>query len=299
MADKHVAYAHPDWMIKSIKADWGEAAKQVLLANNQLPPMVLRVNTRFCQRDTYLSLLANQQIEANPVASSEQAIILTEAVAVEKLPRFTEGWVSVQDTAAQLAASLLNSQEGERVLDVCAAPGGKTAHILECQPRLKSMLAIDVDGQRLSRVQENLNRLGLKADLLVADAARPEDWWDGVTFERILLDAPCSALGVIRRHPDIKLLRRAEDIKQLQDLQQEILQATWRLLAPGGTLLYATCSILQQENELQIEHFLAQHKDAQELPIEVDWGIKRKFGRQILTGSESMDGFYYARLQKK
>lgn len=299
LADKHVAYAHPDWMIKAVKASWGNEAKQILLANNQLPPMILRVNTRFCQRDTYLNLLADEQIEANALASSEQAIILAQPVAVDKLPRFAEGWVSVQDAAAQLAAPLLNVQAGERVLDVCAAPGGKTAHILECQPELISMLAIDIDAKRLSRVQDNLNRLQLKADLLVADATRPEDWWDGVLFERILLDAPCSALGVVRRHPDIKLLRRAEDIEQLQALQQEILQATWRLLAPGGTLLYATCSILQQENELQIERFLEQHNDAQELPIEADWGIKRPFGRQILTGSQSMDGFYYARLQKK
>lgn len=299
LADKHVAYAHPDWMIKAVKADWGSEAKQILLANNQLPPMTLRVNTRFCQRDVYLNLLAEQQIAAGELINSDQAIILSEPVAVEKLPKFAEGWVSVQDAAAQLAAQLLDVQAGERVLDVCAAPGGKTAHILESQPELKSLLAIDIDAQRLSRVQENLTRLHLHADLLVADATQAKDWWDGVLFERILLDAPCSALGVIRRHPDIKLLRRADDIAQLQRLQQEILQTAWGLLAPGGTLLYATCSILQQENELQIEHFLQQNNDAQEIPIQADWGIKRPFGRQILTGSQSMDGFYYARLQKK
>ncbi len=299
LADKHVAYAHPDWMIKAVKADWGSEAKQILLANNQLPPMTLRVNTRFCQRDVYLNLLAEQQIAAGELTNSDQAIILSEPVAVEKLPKFAEGWVSVQDAAAQLAAQLLDVQAGERVLDVCAAPGGKTAHILESQPELKSLLAIDIDTQRLSRVQENLTRLHLHADLLVADAIQAKDWWDGVLFERILLDAPCSALGVIRRHPDIKLLRRADDITRLQTLQQEILQTAWGLLAPGGTLLYATCSILQQENELQIEHFLQQNNDAQEIPIQADWGIKRPFGRQILTGSQSMDGFYYARLQKK
>jgi len=299
LADKHVAYAHPDWMIKAIKADWGSEAKQIFLANNHAPPMTLRVNARFCQRDAYLNLLAEQQIEACALVSSGQAIILSEPVMVDKLPKFVEGWVSVQDAAAQLAAELLDAQDGDRVLDVCAAPGGKTAHILELQPELKSMLAIDIDTQRLARVKENLIRLHLCADLLTADATQPDGWWDGVPFERILLDAPCSALGVVRRHPDIKLLRRAEDIAQLQALQQEILQAIWPLLASGGILLYATCSILKQENELQIERFLQQHDDAQELLIDADWGSKRPFGRQVLTGSQSMDGFYYARLQKK
>ncbi|OQK16196.1 16S rRNA methyltransferase [Methyloprofundus sedimenti] len=300
LADKHVAYAHPDWMIKAIKADWGSSdAKQIFQANNHTAPMTLRVNTRFCQRDAYLNLLAEQQIEASALASSGQAIILSEPMMVDKLPKFAEGWVSVQDAAAQLAAGLLDAQVGDRVLDVCAAPGGKTAHILELQPELKSMLAIDIDAQRLTRVEENLIRLHLSADLLAADAAQPDSWWDGVAFERILLDAPCSALGVVRRHPDIKLLRRAEDIAQLQALQQEILHASWRLLASGGILLYATCSILKQENELQIEHFLQQHDDAQELLIDADWGNKRPFGRQVLTGSQYMDGFYYARLQKK
>lgn len=299
LADKHVAYAHPDWMIKAIKADWGGDAKQILVANNQLPPMSLRVNARFCERDIYLTLLAEEGIEASALACSEQGILLAEPVVVDKLPKFAQGWVSVQDAAAQLAVQLLDAQQGERILDVCVAPGGKTAHILELQPDLEQLLAIDIDAQRLVRVQENLTRLQLKADLLAADAAQPDMWWDGVLFDRILLDAPCSALGVIRRHPDIKLLRRAEDIAQLQALQQEILCAAWSMLAPGGVLLYATCSILKQENELQIAQFLQQHGDAQELIIEADWGVKRPFGRQVFTGSLAMDGFYYARLQKK
>lgn len=298
LADKQLADAHPEWMIKAIKADWSNEAKQILLANNLMPPMVLRVNRCFCQRDKYLIILAEHGIEARKLAFSAQGILLAKPIMVDKLPKFADGWVSVQDGAAQLAAPLLAPQAGDRVLDVCAAPGGKTTHILELQAKLKSLLAIDIDRQRLARVQDNLTRLHLKADLLVADARRPSDWWDGIYFERILLDAPCSALGVIRRHPDIKLLRRATDIAQLQALQQEILQACWELLASGGILLYATCSILQQENELQIEHFLQRHHDAHELPIEADWGIKRAFGRQILTGSQSMDGFYYARLQK-
>lgn len=299
LADKHVAYAHPDWMIKAIKADWGEQGKEILLANNQLPPMTLRVNSRFCQRDEYLTLLAEQQIEASALNSSQHAILLAEPVMVDKLPHFAEGWVSVQDAAAQLAAPLLQAEVGERVLDICAAPGGKTAHILELQNDLQQLLAVDIDSQRLVRVEENLSRLKLRAELLVADATTPEIWWDGRLFDRILLDAPCSALGVVRRHPDIKLLRRAEDIEQLQSLQQQILRTCWQLLAPGGILLYATCSILKQENESQIEFFLNQHSDAQELPIDADWGVARPYGRQVLTGSQAMDGFYYARLQKK
>lgn len=299
LADKHVAYAHPDWMIKAIKADWGSEAKQIFFANNCTPPMTLRVNARFCSRDIYLTMLAEQEIAASATKYSAQGIILEAPVAVDKLPQFSAGWVSVQDAAAQLAVGLLDVQAGDRVLDVCAAPGGKTAHILECQPELKSMLAIDIDAHRLARVKENLTRLHLGADILAADATQPENWWDGVPYERILLDAPCSALGVVRRHPDIKLLRRAEDIAQLQALQQQILQASWQMLVPGGVLLYATCSILREENEVQIERFLQQHNDAQELVIAADWGTMRPFGRQILTGSQFMDGFYYARLQKK
>lgn len=298
MADKHVAYSHPDWMIKLIKSNWGADGKAILLANNELPPMVLRVNSQFCSADEYIKLLKANGISASLLINSEQAVLLSEAVVVAKLPKFTEGWVSVQDSAAQLAAKLLNAQAGERILDVCAAPGGKTAHILEAQPNLKSLLAIDIDAGRLVRVTENLTRLKFKADILTADGTDPSSWWDGEQFDRILLDAPCSALGVIRRHPDIKLLRREEDIEQLQELQKKILQSNWELLKPGGTLLYATCSILKQENECQIESFLASNDDASEIIIDAEWGVKRPFGRQILTGDQFMDGFYYACLQK-
>ncbi|MGZ5000769.1 MAG: SAM-dependent methyltransferase, partial [Methylomonas sp.] len=214
------------------------------------------------------------------------------------LPGFNQGRVSVQDLAAQLAAKLLDVQPGQRVLDLCAAPGGKTAAILERQPEVQSLLAVDVAEQRLSRVTDNLQRLKLKADTLVADASQPETWAAGRQFERILLDAPCSGFGVIRRHPDIKLLRRETDIAALQSLQSRILEAAWQMLVPGGVLLYATCSVLKQENELQIEEFLSHHADAEEIPIHGAWGTARPHGRQILTGNLQMDGFYYARLGK-
>jgi len=292
------ALSHPDWLIKQIEQDWPEQALRIFLENNLQPPMVLRVNLSKTSREDYLQLLTGQDIAAEPVSFCPSAIRLDKPVPVDQLPGFAGGLVSVQDTAAQLAAGLLDVQPGHRVLDVCAAPGGKTAHILETQPQLKELVAIDIDEFRMQRVGENLQRLNLQAKLAVGDAANPASWWDGQPFDRILLDAPCSALGVIRRHPDIKLLRRAEDIGQLQALQKSILQAVWPLLAPGGLLLYATCSILKQENERQVQAFLAEHADAIELPIEADWGVAGVCGRQILTGESAMDGFYYARLSK-
>jgi 16S rRNA (cytosine967-C5)-methyltransferase len=206
---------------------------------------------------------------------------------------------SVQDIAAQMAAQLLEVKPGHRVLDVCAAPGGKTAHILECQPQLAKLVAVDLEASRMQRLSDNLKRLRLQAELVTGDATNPKEWWDGQLFDRVLVDAPCSALGVIRRHPDIKLLRRPEDIAHLQSLQKTILQSAWPLLAPGGILLYATCSILKQENEQQLKDFLAEHVDAVEVPIVADWGIPQTCGRQILTGEKAMDGFYYARLEKR
>jgi len=290
------ALSHPDWLIKRIEQDWPEQALAIFLENNQQPPMALRVNLSKTSREDYLQLLAGQGIAAESVSFCPSAIILDKPVPVDLLPGFAGGLVSVQDTAAQLAAGLLDVQPGHRVLDVCAAPGGKTAHILESQPQLKELVAVDIDESRMQRVGENLKRLNLQAKLVVGDAANPASWWDGQPFDRILLDAPCSALGVIRRHPDIKLLRRAEDIGQLQALQKSILQAVWPLLAPGGLLLYATCSILKQENEQQVQAFLAEHSDAVELPIDADWGTTGACGRQILTGDSAMDGFYYALL---
>jgi len=290
-------YSHPQWLIERVKKDWGLQAENIFEQNNQHPPMVLRVNLTQTTQADYYQLLIENNIAAEIISFSQTAIKLTQAVTVEKLPYFSEGWVSVQDTAAQFAAPLLQLKKGQRVLDLCAAPGGKTAAMLELQPSLE-MTAVDIDESRLLRVKDNLQRLKLLAKVITGDAAKPETWWDGIPFERILLDAPCSALGVIRRHPDIKILRRSDDIETLVKLQAEILEVAWFLLASSGILLYATCSILKQENQLQIEHFLEKHSDSVEIPIEADWGITETVGRQILIGEKAMDGFYYACLKK-
>lgn len=296
--DPQARLNHPQWIVETLRRDWPERYEKILHADDQAAPMFLRVNQRQTGRDAYLDQLAAQGIAGQPVDCCSTAIRLDQAVAVEQLPGFGEGRVSVQDGAAQLAAELLDAQAGDWVLDLCAAPGGKTAAILERQPALAGLVAIDVDAQRLQRVDANLARLHLQAETLVADAGQPADWAGQRRFQRILLDAPCSGFGVIRRHPDIKLLRRAEDIAALQATQARILQAAWQLLIPGGILLYATCSVLKAENEQQIAAFLAAHTDAEELPIDAHWGLPRPHGRQILTGERQMDGFYYAKLRK-
>jgi len=300
-ADKQQAalLSHPQWIINKITNDWSEQAEKLLLENNQQPPMALRVNLTQSNQQAYIELLLEHKIAARAVSFCCSAIVLEQPVAVEKLPGFNQGMVSVQDTAAQLAAELLDTQAGQRVLDLCAAPGGKTAAILERQAEAISMLAVDIDEARLTRVSDNLQRLKLDAKVLVGDAAKPDEWVQGQMFDRILVDVPCSALGVIRRHPDIKLLRRETDIDELQAVQQQILSAAWELLLPGGILLYATCSILKQENEQQIETFLTKQADAEELVIDAEWGEKRPFGRQLLTGDQGTDGFYYAKMTKR
>jgi 16S rRNA (cytosine967-C5)-methyltransferase len=296
--------SHPLWLLEAIHHDWPEQATSIIAHNNQQPPMTLRVNlSRITQAD-YCQLLQDNGIAAKKIAASETAIQLEQPVPVEQLPHFAQGWVSVQDAAAQFAAPLLEVQAGQRVLDICAAPGGKTCSILELQPQQAELVALDIDENRLKRVRENLQRVNLPGfknleGLIVGDATKPEQWWDGRLFDRILLDAPCSALGVIRRHPDIKLLRRADDIAALEHTQKEILEAAWQMLISGGILLYATCSILKAENEQQITAFLARHPDSFEIPILADWGQQRPAGRQILTGALEMDGFYYARLGKQ
>ena len=292
-------WSHPDWLIKLIKQNWPQQAEQIFFENNQQPPMVLRVNLTKISRADYLQQLNQQGIKAFEVDFCQSALLLNRPVTIDLLPGFADGLVSVQDSAAQIAAELLDVKPAQRVLDVCAAPGGKSSHLLESQPLLKELVAVDIDASRMQRISENLSRLQQQATLIVGDAEKPSEWWDGQSFERILVDAPCSATGVIRRHPDIKLLRRAEDIAQLQTSQKNILNAIWPLLAPGGVLLYATCSILKQENQRQIESFLVEHGDAFELPLVVSWGVETGVGRQILTGESGMDGFYYARIGKR
>ena len=230
---------------------------------------------------------------------SEDGLQLLKARGVDAIPGFAEGQLSVQDEAAQFAAQLLQLESGQRVLDACCAPGGKTCHILEREPNVAELVALDIDDARLERVRENFERLNVQASLVAADAAATDEWWDGQSFDRILLDAPCSATGVIRRHPDIKLLRKPDDIARLAELQAELLDALWPLLKSGGKLLYATCSILPEENDASIAGFIARHSDAKVLNITAEIGMQTPLGRQLLPTIDGHDGFYYALLAKK
>ncbi|WLI12617.1 MULTISPECIES: 16S rRNA (cytosine(967)-C(5))-methyltransferase RsmB [Pseudomonas] len=296
--DPVVRTAHPRWLQKSLKAFWPEQWEAICAANNAHPPMILRVNRRHHTRDAYLGLLSEAGIAATPCVYSRDGIILDAAADVRCLPGFAEGWISVQDEAAQLAADLLDLAPGQRVLDACCAPGGKTCHILEAEPALAGVVAVDLEAKRLVRVRENLERLGLSAELIAADGRDTATWWDGKPFQRILLDAPCSATGVIRRHPDIKLTRQPDDIAALAVLQGELLDAMWITLDVGGILLYATCSTLPTENTEVIEAFLARTPGARELDIASQAGIKQPHGRQLLAQESGHDGFYYAKLIK-
>jgi 16S rRNA (cytosine967-C5)-methyltransferase len=290
-------YDHPQWMIDRLRKDWPENWEAIIAQNNQQAPMALRVNQQQLSVDDFI-LKLNESESDESAAEFDTGVVLSHPRDVNELPGFEEGWFSVQDMGAQKAATLLDLQPQQNILDCCAAPGGKTCHMLEIEPTL-NMLALDVSGQRLLRVQDNLERLQLSAELVEADASHPDEWSNGKQFDRILLDVPCSAAGVIRRHPDIKLLRRKDDIPTLIETQQNILQKIWPLLVPGGKLLYATCSIFKDENENQIEAFLQQQNDAEEIKFSADWGHDRPYGRQILPGDDGMDGFYYALLQKK
>ncbi len=291
-------YAHPRWMIDQLRSDWPDAWRSILHANNRHPPMTLRVNCRQSSRETYLAGLERAGLRGHAAAHADSAIVLETPVDAERLPGFAQGAVSVQDAAAQLAAPLLDARPGQRVLDACAAPGGKACHIFECQPAVGELVAVEVDVARLERMRENVRRTAARVTLVRGDAAAPETWWDGQPFDRILLDAPCSASGVIRRNPDIKILRERDDIGALIRLQSRLLRALWPLLRPGGLLLYATCSVFPGENHRQVENFLASHRDALAVPIAGAWGRDMTTGRQILPGEDEMDGFYYACIRK-
>lgn len=290
-----VKYAHPLWLLKIIQKSWPKDWRHILEQNNQQAPMTLRVNQHKIDRQTYLDKLQTADISAMACRYSPVGITLKTPTTVQTLPEFFKGEVSVQDEAAQLAANLLDLQKGQRVLDACAAPGGKTCHILETESDLK-LIAIEQNNMRAQRIEENLQRLQLQAKILIGDASQPETWWDKKPFDRILLDAPCSASGVIRRHPDIKLLRQPKDLEALTHMQFLLLEKLWPLLKPEGILLYATCSILPLENAELLTRFLKTHRDAKEIVIEAQWGTPQPIGRQILPAN--MDGFYYAKLQK-
>ena len=288
---------HPAWMEAMISKCWPEQFDALIAANNQHPPFSLRLNIHKIARDNYLQLLCDMGISASPTPFSPYGITLEQACDPRKLPHFAEGWLSVQDEAAQLSADLLKLSPNMRVLDACSAPGGKTGHLLEVAPTLK-VTALDADARRLGRVRENLARLGVNAHVICGDGTRPSDWWDGEPYDRILLDAPCSATGIIRRHPDIKVLRTPEELDKLGELQQQLLKNLWPLLKPGGVLLYATCSIMPKENTRVIEAFLARQKDASCDQLEAEWGLAQPCGRQLLPQLDGHDGFYYARLRK-
>jgi len=290
--------AHPIWFLKRLQQDFPEQWETIATANNAHPPMSLRVNAQMVSRDIYLKTLEKANIQAHSIPYTDCGIMLMQAVPVDKLPNFSRGWVSVQDGAAQLSAELLDVPKGARVLDACSAPGGKTAHLLE-QGRVGKLVAVDNQHQRVRKIRDTLKRLHLSAIVYHANALKPKKWWDGELFDRILLDVPCSGSGVVRRHPDIKFLRQDADIQALAKQQAQLLNTAWRLLAPNGKLLYVTCSVFSEENHLQIQNFLKKHEDAQALPLSVKWGQAMPVGRQILTGEQNFDGFYYALCQKR
>ena len=289
-------FNHPNWFIEKLKHNWPTFWQEILAQNNVQAPMTIRVNQLNVSRETYLERLKAAGIDAIACTYSEQGITLNSAVDVHELPGFTAGDVSVQDEAAQLSSSLLDAKEGEHILDACAAPGGKLCHLLESQPNI-SVDALEISSKRADKIFENTERLKLNSRIIIADASS-SNWWDEEEYDRILVDAPCSATGVIRRNPDIKLLRKAEEVHELSSLQLKILNNLWHMLKRGGTLVYATCSIFPQENERLIERFMKEHPDAIHTPIDATWGLERPFGRQLFPQPNGHDGFFYATLKK-
>lgn len=293
--DEVTRWSYPRWLVDAIRRDWAEATESVLAAGNEPGPMTLRVNRRRGSVDDYAEVLRQAGIESRRVDGVADALVVDRGVGIERLPGFAQGLVSVQDASAQLAADVIDAKAGMRILDACAAPGGKAAHVLERAD--VEVVALDRDAQRLARVTQTLARLELAAQTYAYDAALFADRWSGAPFDRILLDAPCSGTGVIRRHPDIKWLRRETDVAAMAAEQLRLLEGLWPLLAPGGVLVYATCSVLTVEGEGVIKQFLLRHADARHEPIEASWGEARRFGRRIAPGGD-FDGFYYAKLKK-
>lgn len=286
-------FAHPAWLIEQVKEDWPAQWQNILAANNEQPPMMLRTNQQRLQRDDYLQQLKLAEIAAKKLDDCPDGVLLDHPCDVYLLPGFSDGDVSIQDGAAQQVGSIMEIRPKLRILDACAAPGGKSCHILEQQPD-NHLVALDIEPRRLEQIDDNLKRLGLNAELIATDACDIDNWWDGQLFDRILIDAPCSGTGVIRRHPDIKILRRPDDISNLVNQQYRLLDTLWPLLTSDGLLIYTTCSIVKQENEQQIVNFLSRHKDAREKPALIPPATRQRLGYQRLPGDDMKDGFYYA-----
>jgi 16S rRNA (cytosine967-C5)-methyltransferase len=302
-SNEDALHDHPQWILDALKADWPDDWGDIVAANNARAPMWLRVNPACGSAADYVRRLEAEGIDAELLPMAPQAVRLAHPQPVDTVPGFADGHVSVQDAAAQLAANWLAAGVCGRVLDACAAPGGKSGHLLELGEDRIDLTCIDKDEARLGEVAKNLDRLGLDATLIAADASKPNEWWDGLSFDAILLDAPCSASGVIRRHPDIKLLRRATDLRGLAQLQIDLLAALWPLLVPGGRLLYVTCSVFAAENDEVVVRFLRDTVDAQEDDVLQNNNIRdlmrdKACGQQILPGTAGLDGFFYAGLVK-
>ncbi len=297
-ASPQLRHQLPGWLLDALEQAWPEHAQGIYRGLSLRPPLGLRVNLGRNSLSEYAGLLKEAGLTARPVKAVPSALILDEAVSVERLPGFSRGLVSVQDAGAQMAAFLLDARPGMRVLDACAAPGGKTGHILEHTPDLR-LTAMDLDERRLERVAQNMARLGFSPELVTGDASRPESSWAETSYDRILADVPCTATGVIRRHPDIRLLRRPDDVAKLRQRQARILDALWSLLRPGGKMLYATCSLLPWENDEQIAGFLQRQPDARAVGLQSERGIMTSHGLQLLPDTLETDGFYYALLEKR
>lgn len=293
-----VRHLLPNWLLKQLQEDWPEQWEQIAAGSSKSPPMTLRVNRNASTSAEYLKRMEAAELPAVQHPQVACAVVPVAPCGVEMLPGFSEGDVTVQDASAQLAALLMMAEPEQNILDACAAPGGKTTHLCEETGGKARILALELSEARTERMKENFARSGCEAEIVVADATEIESWWDGKPFDRILLDVPCSATGVIRRHPDIKLHRTPGDLQALAQVQSRILRQVWKTLAPGGIMLYSTCSILKAENTDNVGRFLAETPDAGEIPIDADWGHVCAHGRQILPGEDDMDGFYYALISR-
>ena len=294
-----IKYSCPTWLLSEINVAWKSKSQSILKGNNQRPPLTLRVNISKKSPEEIISLFAENRIEVSRGNLAKTAIYLDKPLPVEKIPGFTDGWLSIQDESSQLVPKLLKLKPKLRVLDACSAPGGKTCAIIESERSLTEVVALDESMSRIQKTRDNLLRMGLKASLIRGDVINPSKWWDGRLFDRILLDAPCSGSGVIRRHPDIKILRREEDIQALTKVQAIMLDSLWQCLRPDGLLLYTTCSILPRENDFQIKDFLKRTDNAKYERITADWGVECSYGRQLLSGDKgNYDGFFYSLLSK-